>query len=92
MIRDPLTVADPSPTTAPCPTCRGTGRILSDEEIGARIRARRLEKGWTLAALAAAATLTRPYLNDLELGKRRWQPEPLRRCLAALEQTTPTPG
>jgi transcriptional regulator with XRE-family HTH domain len=38
--------------------------------VGKRIRALRLEKGWTQVDLAVHLDLNRGHLSDIELGKR----------------------
>jgi len=47
--------------------------IRTTGELGAAIRGRRIDLGWSQARLAAAATVSRPWLSELEKGKRSAQ-------------------
>jgi transcriptional regulator with XRE-family HTH domain len=40
-------------------------------DLGERIRSRRIELGWTATRLAKAAGLSKSFLSDVENGKRR---------------------
>jgi len=89
LVPDPL-AADPAlfsrPDLTPCPTCQGTGTVRSDEEIGADIRQRRLTLGLSVAAVARVIGISRPYLGDLELGRRHWTARLLHGAVTALDK------
>ena len=62
-------------------------------EFGSRIRSLRLAKGWTQAALAHAANVSRTVLSRLEQGGARpVQTDVLDRLFAALESDARMPG
>lgn len=54
------------------------------DSIPATIKARREERGWTRAELAAAARLPLPLINDIEAGREDISLNTIRRCLYAL--------
>lgn len=47
--------------------------IRTTGELGAAIKGRRTDLGWSQARLAAAAGVSRPWLSELEQGKRSAQ-------------------
>lgn len=54
------------------------------DSIGATIKARREERGWTRAELAAAARRPLPLINDIEDGREDVSLNDIRVCLYAL--------
>ncbi len=73
--------ADVAPPAAPA-TADWTAIAL---ELGMRLRAARVARGQTVAALALAADLSRRFLTDVELGKANLSLQVLARLAAALE-------
>lgn len=61
-----------SKRTKACHCCDGTGKELDHTVVGAEMRALREKAELTLDALAAKLGFTKPYLSDLERGKRNW--------------------
>ena len=55
--------------------------------VGERIKARRLELGWTQERLAAEARLSKGFLSDLEAGKRNIGADSLLALASALSVT-----
>ncbi len=47
--------------------------IRTTGELGAAIKGRRTDLGWSQAGLAKAANVSRPWLSELEQGKRSAQ-------------------
>jgi len=58
-------------TAATCSKCGGPTKQISPEWL----RARRLASGLTLTALAKRLGLSKAYLCDVELGRRRATPQ-----------------
>ncbi|WP_018685088.1 XRE family transcriptional regulator [Actinokineospora enzanensis] len=54
-------------------------------EFGTELRRRRQERGWSLAALAAATHFTKGYLSKIENGRLRANPELARSCDRVLD-------
>lgn len=59
--------------------------MSSDPEIGMRIRALREEKEYTRDALAERAEISTKFLYEIELGKKTFSVEILRRVANALD-------
>ena len=55
-----------------CPRCKGKGHILTDREIGLKMRARREAAGITLRDFASRLVLSAAFVSDLERGRRNW--------------------
>ena len=72
------------PASVPCRVCCGTGRLRSNEDIGAECRARRLATGASVQTIATRMGVSRPYLNMLELGRRSWTAKQLTAFLDAV--------
>ncbi len=73
--------SDPAP---PAPDERASGEV--DEGLGATVRQARLERGLTLAALAAEVGLSPSALSQIERGAMNPSIVSLRRIAAALER------
>lgn len=71
--------------TRSCSHCGGHGRVVSDEALGAEMRARRTDRQLSIGAIARRMGFSRPYVNDLELGERPWRPELITAYLKALD-------
>jgi len=56
-----------------CSHCNGTGRVIDDRAMGGSMRRERTGKHISAA-----------YLSDLELGRRHWNTEMIRRFKAGL--------
>lgn len=61
-----------SKKTKACHCCSGSGKEWDHLVVGAEMRALRTKAELTLDALAAKLDFTKPYLSDLERGKRNW--------------------
>jgi predicted transcriptional regulator len=61
--------------TQPCQHCGGTGQVLNDADVGAKLRRLREDSGKSLRDVAKALGLSAAYVSDLELGRRRWTAE-----------------
>lgn len=62
------------------------------EEVGARIKALREERGWSQQRLAEEAGVAARTIYSVEKGERMPQPGKLRAILDALEVATPNDG
>lgn len=58
--------------TKACHCCDGSGKELNHVVIGAEMRALRHKVGLSLQEMANRMGFTKPYLSDLERGKRNW--------------------
>ena len=66
-----------------CQICWGTGRSQDWAGLGARVRARRIRSGLTLAQLAARLGITEGALCLKEQGKRGWTRELYERAMGS---------
>lgn len=69
----------------PCPHCDGTGHVDDPVYHGQQLRNLRKKEGLSLRELARRMKVSVAYLSDLELGRRSWNNELMRRYLVALE-------
>lgn len=53
-----------------CPSCEGSGKVLSSAAYGPDLRRRREAAGLSLAALGAKVGVSAQYLCDIELQRR----------------------
>jgi predicted transcriptional regulator len=67
-----------------CPLCGGSGHLEDAAAQGAAMRELRQTRGFTLEEMAVLVGKSQPYLSDLELGKRRWSVEMVKRYERAL--------
>lgn len=58
---------------------------IDDAACGQMMREKRQGKGLTLRVVAVAADLSGQYLADLELGKRKWSRDLVRRVSDAIK-------
>ncbi len=72
-------------TTMCCPKCEGTGQVLDPRAQGAKMRELRESRKVSLTEMAEKMDYTPPYLSDLELGRRAWNTDLIRRYKAALK-------
>jgi transcriptional regulator with XRE-family HTH domain len=80
-------------TTTPlreCDKCEGTGWTPSAKVTGREMRALREGRGMSGAEVARAMepSISRAYLQQLEIGKRRWTVALVERYLKALDRAT----
>mgnify|MGYP001589012925 CR=1 FL=1 len=68
-----------------CPRCEGRGWLHNPAFYGALARERRLKAGVTLREVARRMNLTVAYLSDLELGRRGWRDDLMKRYVKAVE-------
>lgn len=62
-----------------CKRCNGSGLEFDQKEFGADVRRRREAVGWTLRAAAKRIGISESYLSDLELGRRHWNADIIRK-------------
>lgn len=72
------------PVIKKCKSCGGSGNAIDSVGTGAALRAYRITKNTTLSTVADRLHLSKPYLSDLENGKRNWRAELIERFLKAL--------
>jgi len=70
--------------TIACPACKGTGRIVDNDDVAVKMRQRREDAGLSLRELARRLHLSIGYMSDLELGRRNWHPTIIKRVEAQL--------
>lgn len=69
----------------PCTRCDGLGHVPDPAYQGKEARAQRKKAGLSLREVARRMDFSVAYVGDLELGRRGWNNELLRRYLYALE-------
>lgn len=70
--------------TKPCPRCEGTGHVPDPAYHGKEARARRKQAGLSLREVARRMGFSVAYVGDLELGRRGWNDELMKRYIRAL--------
>lgn len=65
-----------------CTKCWGTGKVLSQLQLGEEARRHRVQHGWSLRERARCLGITDCYLSLLERGKRTWNQDLYRRALS----------
>lgn len=68
-----------------CPRCSGSGFIPDPRHQGSRARALRREAALSLREIARRMDLSAGYISDLELGRRGWNDELMKRYIKALQ-------
>lgn len=61
-----------------CPKCKGTGKLQSQAEIGAKMRKLREKAGLSLRKVALGMAISAAHLSDLELGRKNWNEDHIR--------------
>jgi transcriptional regulator with XRE-family HTH domain len=67
-----------------CTRCQGVGHEIDSTGTGLALRALRVSKHVTLSTVANRLRISKPYLSDLENGKRNWRGELIERFIKAL--------
>lgn len=67
-----------------CPKCDGSGSVLEPKLTGEAMRAFREERDVSVTGVAAELGLSKAYVSDLELGRRGWTTERVRRYKSAV--------
>jgi transcriptional regulator with XRE-family HTH domain len=67
-----------------CTHCNGGGQEIDSVATGLALRELRIAKHTTLSTVADRLHISKPYLSDLENGKRNWRLELINRFLQAL--------
>jgi predicted transcriptional regulator len=68
-----------------CHCCEGSGKELDHKAVGSVLRNHRVVKGITQTSIADRMGLSKPYLSDLEHGKRAWRPSLIKAYEKALK-------
>lgn len=68
-----------------CPRCDGTGFVPDPSYHGKEARKRRKEAGLSLREVARRMNFSVAYVSDLELGRRGWNDDLMKRYLKALK-------
>ena len=70
----------------PCPRCDGTGYVPDPAHHGKEARIRRRAAGVSLRELAGRMGFSAAYVSDLELGRRGWSENLMKRYIKALAE------
>ena len=68
-----------------CLRCNGTGKEPNQKRLGKQARENRIAAKKTVQALADLMGLSISYISDLELGKRNWNTDLIKRFNAAIK-------
>lgn len=74
----------------PCSHCGGSGRCLDDKAIGMALREKREGQEISGREIARRLGYSAAYLSDMELGRRCWNGEKVKRYLTVLSNGTPS--
>ncbi len=73
-------------TTKSCHCCGGSGTELDHRVVGTEMRRLRLSKQLTQTDVAKRMRISKPYVSDLESGRRNWRDELVARYTKALNK------
>lgn len=71
-------------TKKSCHCCQGSGTEFDNVSVGAKLRAAREKKGISQDFVATAMGFSKPYICDLEKGRRNWCEDKIKRYQQAI--------